>query len=120
MTCRKGHSVTTDMHVRQCGICYREYQAKWHRNIRKEINIFLNEIRVERGCISCGYNENYAALQFDHITPRYKTKEAGRRYNGCTSMAAALRLVNDPNVQVMCANCHAIKTRENKDYMRLI
>lgn len=63
----------------------------------------------------CGFNTHPAALQFDHIVP---VGGGGRRGGGVKSMAEARALSVDPNVQVLCANCHAIKTRENGDYKR--
>lgn len=31
-------------------------------------------------------------------------------------MAQLLRTLKDPNMQVVCANCHCIKTYENGDF----
>lgn len=42
-------------------------------------------------CIQCGYDENILALEVDHID--------GNRQNN-----------NLGNLQVLCANCHKIKT----------
>jgi len=101
----------------KCLICLRKYNANYQRNLQSKIRDFLNEYRVNVGCANCGYNENYAALQFDHIIPEPLGSRKKRRTNLPQSMNDAKKFINDSNIQVLCANCHCIKTRENKDYL---
>jgi 5-methylcytosine-specific restriction endonuclease McrA len=76
---------------------------------------WLDIIKLERGCAKCGYRENVFALQWDHIIP----VQSGKNWGGPASMAAAKRLVIDPNIQVLCANCHCIKTRLGEEHLPL-
>jgi 5-methylcytosine-specific restriction endonuclease McrA len=95
-----------------CVICLRKYNAEKQRELYARVRVFLNQYRLASGCAFCGYAKNAAALQFDHINPvkRKKGKEVPQ------NMSDAKKLISDSNVQVLCANCHCIKTRENKDY----
>lgn len=65
----------------------------------------LDALKVERGCVDCGYNAHPAALQFDHVRG--------------VKVAAVARLVHSawPTIleeiakcDVRCANCHAVAT----------
>ena len=63
----------------------------------------------EMGCVKCGYDENPAALEWDHVEPICQTaSQRDRNYR--INYQALKRHIEDPNVQVLCANCHAIKT----------
>ena len=95
-----------------CLLCTRKYGAERQRLTQKRIREMLNEFKLSKGCADCGYKAHVAALQFDHIIP---VKREGKWMTPKTKKEA-INLMNDPNIQVLCANCHAIKTRENGDY----
>ena len=74
-------------------------------------------------CVRCGYNENHRALEIDHINGdgylernQKEYRGSGRNYTGWRKM------LNDPDVklkyQVLCANCHRIKTFENNEHRK--
>jgi hypothetical protein len=65
-----------------------------------------NKIKIERGCIDCGYKGHAAALHFDHVDPT--TKKAAVSKLRCGSIEAILSEIE--KCVVRCANCHAIKT----------
>lgn len=100
----------------KCLVCLRRYNANYQRNLQAKIRNFLNDYRISVGCVKCGYKEHHAALQFDHIIPEPMGFRKKRRTSLPQSMSDARKFVNDSNIQVLCANCHCIKTRENKDY----
>jgi hypothetical protein len=56
-------------------------------------------------CQSCGYNKNYAALQFHHIDPKQKLFAI----NGTTTTTVSWeKLVKETKkCLLLCANCHA-------------
>ena len=77
------------------------------------------EYKTARGCEACGYNQHPVALDLDHV-------------DRSTKLAALSVMVLDPGkyplhalvaeldkCRVLCRNCHAIKTYENKDFLRL-
>ena len=111
--CVNGHTVIKRTKKNQCWKCYQIYQAKIQRRMQQRIRDFINEFKIDSGCAKCGYNLNHAALQLDHIIPR---KDSKKRWTGPKWWKQAEELISDPNIQVLCANCHAIKTRENLDY----
>lgn len=76
------------------------------RHVRRVSELVRAE-KVKRGCAKCGYRENGDALEFDHIIPRRLTGEGPININAFVSVRTALA---NPNVQVLCANCHAIKS----------
>ena len=59
--------------------------------------------------MDCDYKENLNALEFDHVKPR----------NGGRNLASMLHtkswvLAELPKVQLVCANCHAIRTADRR------
>jgi len=99
-----------------------KYKAQWAREnyvysqeatdartrFAHKVQVTINDAKRDRGCAHCGYNENPTALEFDHIIPRRVTGEPPTRVmNSYIRLESAL---TDPNVQVLCANCHAIKS----------
>lgn len=83
------------------------------KNARKKYN-FITRYKRMVGCKFCGYKENVLALQFDHINPKEKSfsLSQGYRSKGMDKLKKEIR-----KCQVLCANCHAIKTYENGDYI---
>jgi len=70
----------------------------------------LDKIKLERGCEHCGYREDARALQFDHIDPATKSFTIGS-----SSHLAWERVVAEiAKCRVLCANCHMIKTHEDR------
>lgn len=69
----------------------------------------LNDIKVARGCVDCGYNDSPYALDFDHVRG-VKVK------NICQFHSLAKALVEIEKCEVRCANCHRIKTRTQCEY----
>jgi hypothetical protein len=70
---------------------------------------YVDQIKVERGCADCGYNANPIALDFDHV----------RGDKVCDVSKAKLRsmalLVDEiAKCEVVCANCHRIRTDERR------
>lgn len=77
--------------------------------IRQERGSYLSALKMEKGCIKCGYREHPAALDFDHRNPKEKLfiiSSYGRR-------PWDLVLEELKKCDVVCANCHRIKSAEN-------
>ena len=95
-------------------------KASCRRNARKRQQRWrewLNTVKLERGCADCGYNASPVALEFDHRdgTPK--------RYNvgAMNMMSKEKTLVEIAKCDVVCANCHAIRThvlRKNEQILR--
>ena len=70
----------------------------------------LNAIKLEQGCVKCGYNAHAAALDFNHIDPSTKSFNIGCK----TSSLSLDKLLEEvAKCEVMCANCHRIHTYDN-------
>lgn len=67
----------------------------------------LDQIKLKTGCIECGYKEHSVALDFDHIDPATKEFTIGTAY---TSVSLKRLYKEIDKCQVLCANCHRIKT----------
>lgn len=67
----------------------------------------INQIKVERGCVDCGYRGNPAALHFDHRDPMDKQfKIANNMERSLQSLLAEIA-----KCEVRCANCHSIRSQ---------
>ena len=70
----------------------------------------ITKIKIERGCADCGYNANPVALQYDHIPGTEKRFDIGE----CTRALSEL-LKEIEKCEVVCANCHAIRTHARRE-----
>lgn len=59
-------------------------------------------------CVDCGYRDNLDALQIDHVDPAQKTLLTTELLRGSYGRFVA----ELGRCQLLCANCHAIKTKE--------
>lgn len=80
----------------------RELSAKRYRERR----ILIDKIKIESGCIDCPYDENPAALQFDHRNPKDKLFRISTSWG-----VSMVRLMAEiAKCDIRCANCHAVRT----------
>lgn len=95
-----------------CLICYQETQRRLSAKRRADASSFIREYKTTKGCAVCGYNKHHAGLDLDHVVPT----ETARIPVKLTSLTIAKAYVSDSNIQVLCKNCHGIKTFTNKEY----
>jgi 5-methylcytosine-specific restriction endonuclease McrA len=77
----------------------KEKQRQWEKNRRVRALDMLGS-----KCAVCG-NEDHRVLQIDHII-----ELNGKKRIPHTSLHASIIAGNTDNLQLLCANCHAIKT----------
>lgn len=65
-------------------------------------------LKLERGCADCGYRAAATALEFDHLPGFKKRGSVSSLYPGHASSVAT----EIAKCEVVCANCHAIRTQE--------
>ena len=83
-----------------------EKQAK--ANARATIlRRYLDDVKMERGCVDCGYRGHPAALDFDHISG-----DKAILVSFCKSRRQADAEIE--KCEVRCANCHRIKSWERR------
>lgn len=84
--------------------------AARHARRRAENRAWLQAYKVEKGCTDCGYSAHHAALEFDHI---YDDKVENVSSLAGRSRAAILAEI--AKCEVVCANCHGIRTWERAE-----
>ena len=102
----------------------REYQRQWQERRRRSAGVPTREaanptatkdernrrqseiakIKIDRGCSTCGYNANPAALHFHHTRGE---KLFSLRYGVAKNYAWGRILAEIEKCDVLCANCHA-------------
>lgn len=94
-------------------------RARAQRNTRsrwRERREWLNTLKMERGCIDCGFNSHPAALHFDHRDPSMKVMAISKML----SFSMEKILAEIEKCDVRCANCHAIRTATEQHYGVLV
>ena len=89
--------------------CKRCESQKTHAR-RKRTMKLIQRWKRRKSCQHCGYNKDPRALQLDHIDPDAKGTTHGEGVNygwGRKRIKGELA-----KCQVLCANCHSIKTSE--------
>lgn len=81
---------------------------EWQKKRREKFRKRLQRIKIERGCVRCGFKSHYAALQFHHRNPTEKKFDLSKGENYSWKMCEAELKKCD----VVCANCHAILEAE--------
>lgn len=82
-------------------------ERKKHRRLEKKArweSVIANAL-VGKSCVDCGYN-NWLALEFDHRDPTEKTYDISKAKHCCEKTL----LKELAKCDVVCANCHAIRT----------
>lgn len=79
----------------------RAWYAAWAERRRQAVR----DIKLARGCTDCGYRAHYAALQFDHLKDKAFTISA-KHLNRPWEVV----LEEIAKCDVVCANCHSIRT----------
>jgi hypothetical protein len=80
------------------------------RALRVERRALLDAIKLERGCADCGYRAHAVALDFDHVR--------GEKVDNVGTLAArssmARLLAEIEKCEVVCANCHRVRTHARR------
>jgi hypothetical protein len=106
-------------HQRWCKACRKAYDAAYHRHFRELLTAQKRE-RVEhlvewmrevksKPCADCGGRFHPAAMQFEHRPGSAKRADLATLVG---TGRAKLALSEMANCDIVCANCHAIRTYE--------
>ena len=112
--CQDHEFVPHKLRPNDCNICTQRYSAEHARIGRARTLAVMDAYKVSEGCVRCGYNEHPAALELDHIIP---ITTLGHKRKFPKTRTDYKNLIFDPNIQVLCANCHRIKTRGDKEHL---
>jgi len=97
-----------DGYLKQCKVCHGNRYRVGRASRAKQNRLYIQQIKLDRGCTDCGFNTHPAALDFDHLPGFVKV------YRVCT-MADMRRELIDAEIakcEVVCANCHRIRTMQ--------
>ena len=70
----------------------------------------LDDYKIHKGCMDCGYNSHPAALDFDHRPGEVKVANVAR----LTESAREKLYAEIAKCDVVCANCHRIRTWDTR------
>lgn len=96
-----------------------EYQAKCKdcrnlesREYKRKTSNLVKRWKLRKGCANCGFKARHSVqLDIDHIIPkRKKTKDRQAINTGWSRKRLKEELAK---CQVLCANCHRLKTYED-------
>jgi hypothetical protein len=102
----------TEAHHRQSREWVHNHAEQVNRNVKahqRRRRVWLNEIKLDRGCTDCGYKEHPEALQFDHVRGE---KKFGIGTGYTRSKESVLAEIE--KCEVVCANCHAVRTANRR------
>ncbi len=91
----------------------REKHNATARRIREQDRTELIQ-KMGGKCSICGFSDE-RALQIDHVEAVGQNRKERNGYSYWRTIAKNID-AGDTNYQLLCANCHCIKTRENDEY----
>lgn len=71
----------------------------------------IDVIKLERGCVDCGYNRYPEALDFDHLPGVKKTKSVAFMWGYSWEKV----LAEIAKCEIVCSNCHRHRTKIRSD-----
>jgi hypothetical protein len=91
----------------RCILCNRQ-----RNNLRDaEYRAKLRKIKLDSGCADCGYNAHVAPLQFDHLPGFKKLFSIGAKAQAYSWDKVMTEIAK---CEVVCANCHFIRTWDRR------
>lgn len=76
---------------------------------------WVNTLKLESGCKDCGYNKDPVALDYDHLD--HKVKGVAELIRSRRSKEQILSEIS--RCEVVCANCHRIRTKKRNSARKL-
>lgn len=78
-------------------------KSRWSR-ARSRLRDYVNQIKLERGCERCGYNEKAINLQWHHVIPETK-------YKSVSEIISEDKNIDKVNAEIekcicVCKACH--------------
>jgi hypothetical protein len=83
----------------------KEQPNSYHSQTKRALKRKLELVELKGGgCSVCGYDKNYAALQFHHLNPNEKKFNLDSRTLGNNKMETLI--LESEKCILLCANCH--------------
>lgn len=84
-------------------------QYKATRKHRAKKKALIVAAKLASGCVDCGYNLRHEALQFDHVRGPKRFELSKGYFHSFEDILAEIA-----KCEVVCANCHAIRTADRR------
>ena len=89
----------------------RKRRLKNKKRMQDKARTWIRGYLSEHPCVDCG-NTDHRVLEFDHVDPEKKKFTICRKIKDGVSLITLAKEVE--KCQVRCANCHRIRTKEEK------
>ena len=109
--------------ARRCFDCFDQMGIQYRKRTWDTFRRYVEIPMLVKGCAWCGYNWSKAALHLDHLAPNDPDK-----FGGYLSMRKWIHARNPlpreiraemERCQVLCANCHAVRTQQQRSHGEL-
>lgn len=97
-------------------MCNQCLYIKYTRPSAEKKTLEIQQYKLDKGCADCGFNSHAAALEFDHLPEFEKKFNIGEKM-GSYSMATLLEEI--AKCEIVCANCHAIRTATRRSRIEI-
>lgn len=99
----------------------RRYNERRKNGYRvRQAGLWIDDYKLEKGCVDCGFNLWPEALHFDHVDPATKHAAPGwyddRSKLRSRAKLAAFQAHVKRYCEVRCANCHAHRTHTEQHW----
>ena len=88
----------------------KEVAQAHYRHVADYRRLVVNRWKRRKGCVDCGYRASYDALELDHLPGKKGV------YTVASMMYRSWKRIKEEiaKCEVVCANCHAIRTRQRE------
>lgn len=97
------------------GSKYRQNAVARNRRLKVKLRAQMLAYLSDKACAHCG-NADIRVLDFDHIDPKTKSFSIARAIGDITRWDKILEEIK--KCQILCANCHKIKTAQEQGWYR--
>lgn len=119
--CRKCYSIKrkaySKMHYQKYGDDYRRRAMERKIIVRSQLRVKILDYLKDKKCITCGVDD-IRVLDFDHINASEKSFSIARAISDLKSWDSILEEIK--KCQILCANCHRIRTAEQFSWYKTI
>lgn len=86
--------------------------SKAKEAIRQSRRVIIDQMKLQSGCMDCGYNLHAVALDFDHLVPSEKKFNISQSIVNHSWESILLEIAK---CQVVCSNCHRIREHTRRE-----
>ena len=90
---------------------YKIKARNWTQKRRKEIRIFIDNIKEKSPCLDCGKPYKSYVMQFDHVSGEKEFNVADAIRHAYSEEKIILEI---SKCDIVCSNCHAERTHKRK------